>query len=464
MTTRLTPPEEYAEINKLRIAPLQLQAKLRMTKDDEEKAKLLTQIDAAKKEAEEKIPALNRTVIEKYPTSPAAFEVANSMLATAAKDKAKPEEVAALVKLMQKFSETYGPRFETEMNARAAETLVRQKGYEALTKEIAEKVAAAMPKDASAAAQVRVLKTYKTALENAGAAPKAKEIAAELVKLEEKLDAEYLKNVPPFKPETFSGRKGKADRVAVMELFTGAQCPPCVAADVAFDALNKAYKPTDLVLIQYHMHIPGPDPLTNLDSIARWDYYSKKFPQDIRGTPSTIFNGKPAAGGGGGMAGAEGKFKQYKDLIDPIIDEETGISLKGSASLKGDRANIKVAVNGVKDAADGVKVRFVLVEDTIRYVGSNGLRFHHHVVRSLPGGAEGAKVKDLKNGEYSATVDLTTLRKDLTKYLDTYAAETRPFPYPDRPLDLKHLLVIALVQDDETGKILQAAEFEVGGK
>ena len=58
-----------------------------------------------------------------------------------------------------------------------------------------------------------------------------------------------------------------ANKVAVLELFTGAQCPPCVAADVAFDALEKSYKHTDLILLQYHMHIPGPDPLTNPDTM-----------------------------------------------------------------------------------------------------------------------------------------------------------------------------------------------------
>ena len=76
-----------------------------------------------------------------------------------------------------------------------------------------------------------------------------------------------------------------------------------MAADVAFDALLKTYKPTDLVLVQYHMHIPGSDPMTNPDTIARWDYYRKHFPENIRGVPSSLFNGKPAGGGGGGMSG-----------------------------------------------------------------------------------------------------------------------------------------------------------------
>ena len=42
--------------------------------------------------------------------------------------------------------------------------------------------------------------------------------------------------MPPFRPEPFKGRKDpKADGVVLMELFTGAQCMPCVSTDVAFD-------------------------------------------------------------------------------------------------------------------------------------------------------------------------------------------------------------------------------------
>ena len=89
----------------------------------------------------------------------------------------------------------------------------------------------------------------------AAAESRAKEIDA-------KLDAEYHEKVPPFKPATFAGRKNaKGDRAVVMEIFTGAQCPPCVAADVGFDALLTTYKPTEFIGLQYHLHIPGPDPL-----------------------------------------------------------------------------------------------------------------------------------------------------------------------------------------------------------
>src|SRR5262245_15356546 len=143
-----------------------------------------------------------------------------------------------------------------------------------------------------------------------------------------------MAKVPPFKPIAFAGRKDtNANQVVMMEMFTGAQCPPCVAADVAFDALQKSYKPTDLVLVQYHLHIPGSDPMTNRDTIARWEYYEKLFPYDpdtrtgVAGVPSTLFNGKLAAGGGGPMTASERKFRDYGAVINPLLEKTTEVKL-----------------------------------------------------------------------------------------------------------------------------------------
>ena len=91
-----------------------------------------------------------------------------------------------------------------------------------------------------------------------------------------------------------------------MELFTGTQCCPCVAADVALGALAQTYEPTELALLQYHMHIPGPDPMTNLDTEARWKHYLGAFaPTKTQfGVPTAVFNGKTFRVGGGAMAAA----------------------------------------------------------------------------------------------------------------------------------------------------------------
>ena len=67
-----------------------------------------------------------------------------------------------------------------------------------------------------------------------------------------------------------------------MELFTGANCPPCVAADLAFDGLQKAYSDKEVVLLQYHMNIPrGPEALTNADSDARFEYYADNYRKQV---------------------------------------------------------------------------------------------------------------------------------------------------------------------------------------
>src|SRR5262249_40197176 len=69
----------------------------------------------------------------------------------------------------------------------------------------------------------------------AGKAEIAAEAESRARRIDAQLDAEYHEKVPPFKPEPFAGRAGgKGDRTVLMEIFTGAECPPCVAADVAF--------------------------------------------------------------------------------------------------------------------------------------------------------------------------------------------------------------------------------------
>jgi len=60
-----------------------------------------------------------------------------------------------------------------------------------------------------------------------------------VAKLEARDYADYAKTLP-FKPEAFAGRKGKSDRGVLVEVFTGAECPPCAAVDLAFDGLPMA--------------------------------------------------------------------------------------------------------------------------------------------------------------------------------------------------------------------------------
>jgi hypothetical protein len=430
-------------------------------KDAEKRAELQKQYTAALRDANEKLPALHREVVEKHADSPAALDSALALIRGSARAKVTAEDAEKLVRVVQKHAEPYGRAYAGVTLAQVADTLGAQAGLAPVAVAAVESTAKVLTDADPAGVQAAVLGAYQSALTKAGKAAEAKAVSARLEKLEAAVDAEYRAAVPPFKPAAFAGRKDKAaNRVAVMELFTGAQCPPCVAADVAFDALLKAYKPTDLVLIQYHMHIPGPDPLTNPDAIARWDYYRKEFPDGIRGTPSTLFNGKPEAGGGGGMANAESKFRQYAGIIDPLLEKATEVKVAGKATRAGDKIDIAVEVaNG--DGED-MRLRLLVVEEDVKYVGGNGLRFHHQVVRAMPGGADGVAVAG-KAFRHAAAADLGEVRQGLTKYLDGYAA-TRPFPKPDRPMEMAAVRVIALVQNDKTKEIVQATQIEVEAK
>ncbi|AWM38378.1 hypothetical protein GobsT_34910 [Gemmata obscuriglobus] len=451
-------PAPAAQAQKLNAAPLPLRNQAMREKDAQKRGELMAKATAAQKEADEKVPGLLREVLSDHKDTLFALDAALELVRRGAKSKLTADEAGQLLALIEQRTAGYGPRYAQLQTIAAVEAVVAQKALAGTAEGAAERLSKAA--GASAEFRGRALTARKAALEALGRGDDAKAVAGEIAKLEVQIDTEYLAKVPPFKPTAFAGRKDKsANRVAVLELFTGAQCPPCVAADVAFDALLKSHKATDLVLLQYHMHIPGPDPLTNPATVARWDYYQKEFPDDMRGTPSTLFNGKPLAGGGGGMANAESKYKQYADIIAPLLEETTAVKVAGKVTRTGDKLDIAVEVTGAE--GEDTRLRLLVVEENIKYVGGNKLRFHHQVVRATAGGADGVAVKD-KAFAHTATVDLGTVRKDLTTYLDEFA-RMRPFPNPARPLDLKGLRVVALVQNDKTKEILQAAQIDVQG-
>lgn len=346
----------------------------------------------------------------------------------------------------------------------------------------------ALPETATTEQRSMLTKLVADNAKAAGATEIAKNATEAWHKLEAQLDDEYHQNVPPFKPEPFGGRKDPQDnRVVLLELFTGAQCPPCVAADVAFDALVGSYKPSELIGLQYHLHIPGPDPLTNSDTEARAKYYG------VRGTPSTYFNGESLSGGGGPMQNSKKKYDDYLKIIGADLAGLQPAKIDLKLSRSGDSINVTVSAqatdenvtaaraaaaklaaeradDGAKDgdeekkepAAGGpqLRLRLVLLQEEVHYVGGNRLRFHHHVVRGMPGGVEG---KEFVGGqaENSVTINLADVRAGLEKYLADFQKAGRAFPVALPELDMTKLSVVALVQDDADKAVLGAVQVAV---
>ncbi len=307
-----------------------------------------------------------------------------------------------------------------------------------------------------------MLEALVRTLQKAGKPDDAKPYQAQLAKLELRDFAEYSKANPPFKAEAFTGRKAKTDRAAVVEVFTGAECPPCVGVDLAFDGLLKAYKPADVILLQYHFHVPRPDPLTSPDGLERVEYYADK----IRGAPTLFISGKLGTGSGGSAADSEKFYKQFRTSLDELLEKPAGVKLS-LAVTKGAKGafEAKATVADLEMPGDKVMLRFVLAEERIRYTGGNGLRYHHMVVRAMPNGPKGVALTK-KAHEQTVTVDPEALKTTLTKYLDDFAKSPmeEPFPRPDRPLALRNLKLVALVQNDTTKEILHAVQVDLEAK
>src|SRR5262249_35072691 len=140
---------------------------------------------------------------------------------------------------------------------------------------------------------------------------------------------------------------------------------------------------------------------------------------------------------------AKDKYKEYRELIDPLLNTPARTKLKATAVRKGDKIDITAEVTDLDEPGDRTRLRLALVEEWAQYQGANRLRYHHHLVRAMRGGASGLALKD-KTGKQTASIDLDELRKDLNRYLDS-----RKFPQQDRPaIDLKRLSVVAFVQND----------------
>jgi hypothetical protein len=369
------------------------------------------------------------------------------LLRQAGEKKAKPDEVRGWADKAVKWAEAYGPRWQREVAMNVAEILGEQDGYGAVALQYARQVERSLDaKKDSPGVQRRVLRALAAALNKSDKKDEAKEVELRLEKIP-------VVTAPPF-----PGRKGKSDRVVLVELFTGAQCPPCVTADVAFDALDKSYKPSDVVFLEYHLNIPRPDPLTNKDNEEREKYYGKA----IEGTPTMFVNGKVGPPPGGrGEDDAQEKYDDYSALIQPLLEKPAKAQLKATTKVADGKTHVKVDVSDLAETGEDVRLRLALVEDQVAYKGSNRVPLHHQVVRGFVGaGAAGAPLKE-KTGRQVTAIDLEAVRKGLKEYMKASVDANGAFFGKEPPVDLKNLRLVAFVQNDDTGEILQAVQVDL---
>ena len=363
--------------------------------------------------------AMLKDVLAKFGDTPVAYYARLEMVAALAASGAPEADVKAEIERAVKVTEGFDPGMKSDAMSEALR------------------------------AEAAGLKTYVAAIKNINKPTELAAAETRLNKLEQSISGEELKANLPFRVQAYKPRKARTDRVTLVELFTGSSCPPCVAADIAFDALLVRFQPSEVVVLQYHMNIPATDPMTVADGETRAEFY------DIGGTPTLFINGKEGPALGGGKGQAESSFDRLTPAVESPLESQPAGKLTLTVKRQGNAVDIQGQAADVKGAGDDARLRFVLVEEMIHYEGGNGQKVHHHVVRAFPGGTQGAALKEGK-GTHTAKINLEAMGKQLAT-----AVEKLGMSNTEKVAELKRLKVVAFIQNDKTKEVLQAAQADV---
>lgn len=396
--------------------------------------------------------ALARENFSQLTAGPELFAAGFVVLNQAAAKKVPVEDVRSVADRLAKAAGEYGPRWERAVALKTAGALAEQKGYTDVAVAQARRAERMLTDATPTAVQLEVMDTLARVLTHAGKADEAKKYTAQAKKLEAQDYAEFVKAKLAFASEAYKGRKAKSDRTALYEVFTGSECPPCAAVALACDGLEKSFKPSELIVLEYHIPVPAPDPLVNADNMERVGYYA----DIIKGAPTVLLDGKPVGRGGGPASLAKEKYTELRDAAAKVLETPTPVKLTLTATPAAKGWTAKATVTDAEQPGAKLTLRFALVEPRVRFAGGNGIRYHTQVVRAMPGGAKGFPLTK-KSQEQTVTIDPAELRAKLEKYLTDFAKTEGEFPHPERPLDLSNLKLVAFVQNDATQEVLQAA-------
>ena len=289
------------------------------------------------------------------------------------------------------------------------------------------------------------------------------------------LDMEYAKTFAnPVKEVAAPAAPASSQHVVLDEFFTGADCEPCTAPDLATDAALERYTRDQFVLVVYHNNAPTSDPLTNNVGEDRAKYYATQG-----STPHTFLNGKELDLEEGLGTHAQIAFDQLSSAADKLLISPAGPALEVAATAVG--GVIEVAVTGKPAKAPGKShLQVLLLENPVSYSGRNTLRFHPMVVRASAEEKPGARGFSIAfDGSVSRKIsfhldkleeeDLAYYeqsKQDLVKRLSAAIAsgafdkkeveKMGEFREHKNLIDPKRLAVVAFLQDDATKQVLAA--------
>lgn len=270
---------------------------------------------------------------------------------------------------------------------------------------------------------------------------------------EDYLDQQYRKLFPlPVHAARYQPAANRSTRVVLAEVHTGSGCPPCAAADLAFDAAMERYSRAELAVLMYHQHIPRPDPMTNFDTQARWKFIAGQ------GVPTYVIDGKKD--GGGGPRDATGEvLKKIETMIEAGLTKPAGAALQLTATHTGSQVSARAAIDQIQGEHKQLQLRVVLAEKEVRYSGENGIRFHPMVVRGeasypITGKGETAHIFDVAQAQAKAKEHIDAFEKHDDRHNKDGKFRFAEYRWEINPA---HLAVVAFLEDADTKEVLQSA-------
>ena len=144
-----------------------------------------------------------------------------------------------------------------------------------------------------------------------------------------------------------------------------------------------------------------------------------------------------------------------------MLEKPAKAQLKVATKVAEGKTHIRVEVSDLAETGADVRLRLVLVEEQVAYKGGNRVGRHHQVVRGFVGdGAAGTPLKE-KTGREVTAIDLNAVRKSLKDYMKSSVDATGPYFGKEPEVLLKNLRLVAFVQNDDTGEILQAVQVDL---
>ena len=258
-----------------------------------------------------------------------------------------------------------------------------------------------------------------------------------------------LRSALPFRPRPFSPPKRWRGKTVLLELFTNAENPACLASDLAASALREVYPERYLVVLEYHVPRPRPDPLMNAASAGRGEHYR------ITSTPAAVVDGGRRFFGGGTRSMAESRFDQYRAEVDAWLTEEPDLKLKARAAGDGNRIAAEISSDRERPGSEHY---VALVQDRERLKGASGTIIHRLVVRDLvrvDPGRGGKAVFELSAVERAAEAFLSETERAAGPEAGFAVAD------PRTRIDRDGLKIVYFVQDTGSKRILNAVVAEV---